>query len=175
MQEQLLQFGKQFPRNTILLSLFEWTDMGLRIVDDTRSLLESSALTPREDCISSRIFAIQHESIRGNVHSTRSAFEHALRSDACRSNPWLWLSYMQFCSSNKLFRSKLQDVFFRALKHCPWSKDVAMAAFVILIRDMQSSDVRAVYSMMTSKGLRVHVDLDEYLDKKGIKVSSITK
>lgn len=35
-----------------------------------------------------------------------------------------------------------------------------------LARDMKSDELKSVYNMMTSKGLRVHVDLEEFLETR---------
>lgn len=155
-----------FPRNTILLSLFEWADSSLRVIDETRTLLHESVLTLGQDCLSSRIFAIHHEIARGNVNTTKAAFEHAVSSDVCKFSTTLWVQFIRFCSSQRELRPKAKDVLFRALRHCPWSKDVMMEAFLTLNRDMDSSELKGVFETMTFKGLRVHVDLDEFLDKR---------
>lgn len=155
-----------FPSNSILLALYEWADAGMRIIDDTRQLLSEKVLTPKQDNISSRIFAIQHEISRGNLNTAKSAFEQALRSDLCRSNVVLWTWYIRFSYAHKEFRRKAKDVLYRALRHCPWSKEILMEAFVTLARDMKSDELKSVYNMMTSKGLRVHVDLEEFLETR---------
>ncbi|KAF4343054.1 hypothetical protein FBEOM_3034 [Fusarium beomiforme] len=164
--EQLKQFLVYFPRNTIFLSLFEWANSSLRVIDETRTLLHETVLTPAQDCLSSRIFAIHHEIECGNVNTTKAAFEHAVSSDACKFNTSLWINFIRFCSSQRELRPKAKDVLFRALRHCPWSKDVMMEAFLTLNRDMDSSGLKGIFEMMTSKGLRVHDDLEGFLDKR---------
>ncbi|CAJ0553474.1 Ff.00g119860.m01.CDS01 [Fusarium sp. VM40] len=164
--EQLKQFLVYFPRNTVFLSLFEWADTSLRVIDETRTILYETVLTLAQDCLSSRMFAIHHEMERGNVNTTKAAFEHAVSSDACKFNTSLWINFIRFCSSQRELRPKAKDVLFRALRHCPWSKDVMMEAFVTVNRDMDSSELKGIFETMTSKGLRVHVDLEEFLDKR---------
>jgi hypothetical protein len=41
-----------------------------------------------------------------------------------------------------------------------------MEAFLTLNREMDSSELKGIFETMTSKGLRIHVDLEEFLDKK---------
>ena len=166
MRGQLTKFLAYFPRNTILLSLLEWSDSSLRVVDETRVILYDNVLVPKHDCVTSRLFAIQHEMHRGNVNSTRAAYEHAVTSDACKSSVQVWISYIRFCHVHKELRARAKDVFYRALRHCPWSKEVMMEAFVTLATDMKSEELRSVYETMTSKGLRIHVDLDEFLETR---------
>jgi len=152
----------------MFLSLFEWADSGLRFIDETRTLLHETVLTFDQDCLSSRIFAIHHEIERGNVNTTKAAFEHAASSDTCKFNITLWIKFIRFCSSQRELRPKAKDILFRALRHCPWSKDVMMEAFLTLNRDMDSSELKGIFDTMTSKGLRVHVDLEEFLDKRRV-------
>ncbi|KAF4957408.1 hypothetical protein FGADI_3144 [Fusarium gaditjirri] len=164
--EQLKQFLVYFPRNTIFLSLFEWADSSLRVIDETRTLLHETVLTPAQDCLSSRVFAIHHEIERGNVNTTKAAFEHAVSSDTCKFNTSLWIHFIRFCSSCRELRPKAKDVLFRALRHCPWSKDAMMEAFLTLNIEMDSSELKGIFETMVSKGLRIHVDLEEFLDER---------
>ncbi|KAL6885075.1 NRDE-2, necessary for RNA interference domain-containing protein, partial [Trichoderma longibrachiatum] len=166
LREKLSGFIRQFPRNSVFLALFEWSDASLRVIDETRDMLHDQVLVKEHDCVSSRVFAIQHELARGNANTTKNAFENALASDACRNTPALWIYYIRFCYAQKQFRNKAKDVFYRALRHCPGSKEVMMEAFATLIRDMESEELRAVYNTMTAKGMRVHVDLEEFLEKR---------
>lgn len=163
MREKLTAWLGDFPRNTILLSLLEWSDSGLRVVDETRTLLYDRVLVKPHDCVSSRIFAVEHELSHGNPNSTKAAFEQALTSEACKNNIYVWIAYIQFCYEDRNLRSKAKDTFYRALRHCPWSKDIMMEAFGPLIRNMESEELKSIYAMMTSKGLRVHVDMDEFM------------
>ena len=98
----------------------------------------------------------------GNAHSVRAAFESALESEACRGNSWLWLYYIRFCSSRIELRAKAKDVFYRAVAACPGSKRLYMEAFTTLRGYMEESDLEAVLSTITSKGLRVHVDFEGF-------------
>lgn len=150
----------------MFLSLFEWADSSLRVVDELRSLLYEKVLIPSQDCVSSRLFAIQHEIRRGNINTAKAAFEHAVDSDECKFSVPLWIQYIRFCGRHRALRGKAKDVLLRALRHCPWSKDVMMEAFLTLSREMESAELRSVFHTMTSKGLRVHVDLDEFLEQR---------
>lgn len=165
LRENILRFIHLFPSNTIFLTLFAWAESSLRIDDPVRDVLRRIVLVGSQDCPSSRIFAIYHEHQVGNAHSTRAAFENALDSESCSGNVALWISYIRFCYSQKELRHKAKDVFYRAVGSCPWSKELAMEAFTTLLRVMESSELRAVFNTMTSKGLRVHVDLEEFSAK----------
>ncbi|KAK6210290.1 hypothetical protein QIS74_11874 [Colletotrichum tabaci] len=163
LRDQLSQFIELFPRNTIFLSLFSWASTTFGIDDPVRDILRKVALTNENDCISNRIFAIRYELQRGNVHSTQAAFEKALDSPACRSNPGLWRCYIRFSYARKQFRNKAKDVFLRGLRHCPWSKELALEAYTTLVNVMDEFELKSVFDMMLSKGLRIHVDMDGFI------------
>ncbi|KAI0123829.1 NRDE-2, necessary for RNA interference-domain-containing protein [Xylariales sp. AK1849] len=154
-----------FPQNTMFLSLYAWRDKRLSISDRVRSTLDKIVLVKAHDCVSSRVFAIRHEMTTGNVHSTGAAFERALESEKCRHHPGIWISYIRYCHSRRALRPKAKDVFYRAVQSCPWSKDIFMEAFISLGRDMDSSELRSVYNTLCEKGLRVHVELEEFVEQ----------
>ncbi|PNH38899.1 hypothetical protein VD0004_g7958 [Verticillium dahliae] len=167
LREQLAKCLGIFPRNTMFLSLFAWASSSFGIDDPVGDMLRSTALANQNDCVSSRIFAINYELQRGNSHSTRAAFEQALKSPACRANSELWRCYIQFSHSRKELRAKAKDNFFRGLGQCPWSKDLAMEAFTTLANVMDEFELGSVFNTMQSKGLRLHVELDEFLAAQG--------
>lgn len=167
LREQLAKCLGIFPRNTMFLSLFAWASSSFGIDDPVGDMLRSTALANQNDCVSSRIFAINYELQRGNSHSTRAAFEQALKSPACRANSELWRCYVQFSHSRKELRAKAKDNFFRGLGQCPWSKDLAMEAFTTLTNVMDEFELGSVFNTMQSKGLRLHVELDEFLAAQG--------
>ncbi|TPX09783.1 uncharacterized protein E0L32_008974 [Thyridium curvatum] len=176
LREKLRGFVRLFPRNTVFLSLFAWAESGsaaaaLRIDDPVREVLRGVALSGPHDCLSTRAFAIRHELRAGNAHSARAAFERALRSDALGHAgggggvPSLWRDYVRFCYGSRELRGRAKDVFYRAVHACPWSKQLVMEAFSTVVRDMDSSELRAVFNTITERGLRVHVELGEFVDK----------
>ncbi|KAF6836938.1 NRDE2-like protein [Colletotrichum musicola] len=165
LREQLTQCIEIFPRNTIFLTLFSWASTTFGVGDPVRETLRKTTLTTANDCISSRMFAIRYELQRGNVHSTQAAFERALETPACRANPELWRCYVRFSYARKQFRAKAKDVFFRGLRYCPWSKDLALEAYTTLVNVMDEFELTSLFNTMASKGLRMHVDLDEFVAK----------
>ncbi|KAL1846343.1 hypothetical protein Daus18300_014284 [Diaporthe australafricana] len=162
-RDQLYSFLTLFPSNTIFLNLFAWADTSLLLNDPVREALRSLVLREPHDCVSSRVFAILHEMEAGTVHSARAAFEAALESDSCRGSAGLWRSYVRFCQRyKKQLRGKAAEVYYRAIGACPWSKDLAMEAFTSMLKDMDSLDLRGVFGTMAAKGLRIHVDLEDF-------------
>lgn len=169
LRDQLHKFIVLFPSNAIFLNLFAWADTSLLINDPVRETLRNMVLKGRHDSVGNRIFAILHEMDAGTVHSARAAFDYALDSDACRGNVGLWLTYIRFCQRHrKELKGKAKEVYYMAIGSCPWSKELAMEAFTTLLGDMDSGELRAVFNTMTARGLRIHVDLDEFnLERSG--------
>lgn len=165
LREYLAKYLTLFPQNTIFLSLYAWNESRLRIDDRVRTILRSVILTDTKDNIVSRLFAIRFEMKYGNVHSTHAAFENAVSSPATRSNPGLWRLYIHFCVRTTKYRMRAKDVFFRAMRACPWSKDLMMMAFVELKDLMTFEELNSVYKVMGEKELRIHVDIEDRLEE----------
>ncbi|KAK7917951.1 hypothetical protein PG985_009825 [Apiospora marii] len=173
LREQTAAFLGFFPDNTMFLTLFAWKETRLSIDDRVRTLLSDTLLLtkPQHDGPATRAFAIRHERRAGNAHSTRAAFEHALEDTSptngcCRHNVGLWISYIRHCRAVPALRPKTKDVFYRALQRCPWAKDVFLEAFgPALVRDLDSAELRSVYGTLYDKGLRVHVEMGEFVGR----------
>jgi hypothetical protein len=153
-----------FPRNTIFLSLYSWNESRLRIDNRVRVMLRSTVLTEANDNIISRLFAIRYEMHAGNVHSTLAAFENAVSSPSCSSNPGLWRFYVLFCANTRELRHKAKDVFLRGMRSCPWAKDLMMMAFTELER-VGAEDKIAIYKVLVEKELRIHVDVEHRIEE----------
>ncbi|TGJ82646.1 hypothetical protein E0Z10_g6105 [Xylaria hypoxylon] len=164
LREQLTQYLSYFPSNTIFLSLFAWREERLSVNDRVRSLLQDHVLARANESLSSHVFAISYELRTGNAHSTRAAFERSLSSEVCTHHIGLWVAYIRFCHSRKELRAKSKAVFYRAIQACPWSKDVFMEAFGTLVREMDSAELKSVYATMCEKGLRIHVEMDGFVE-----------
>ncbi|KAL1873966.1 hypothetical protein VTK73DRAFT_667 [Phialemonium thermophilum] len=171
LREHFEKFVCLFPQNTIFLTLFSWAESSFRVDDPVRRLLRRTVLSEPHNCVSNRVFAIRHELRFGNVHSVRNAFEAALTSEACRGCAQLWIYYIRFCRLRRdvLGSGKDRDVakkvFYRAVAACPASKELYMEAFTTLARDMSSAELTAVFNTISAKALRVHVDLDEFMQQ----------
>ncbi|KAI1265139.1 DUF1740-domain-containing protein [Xylariaceae sp. FL1019] len=164
-REQITKYLNLFPSNSIFLALFAWQEERLSVNDRVRSLLQSHVLTRPHETLPSHLFAINYEIQTGNVHSIRAAFERAVISDACAHHPGLWIAYIRFCHGRKELRKKSKGVFARAIQACPWAKNVYMEAFGTLCRDMDSTELKGVYNTMYEKGLRIFVDLHEFVEE----------
>ncbi|KAL5044711.1 hypothetical protein BDW71DRAFT_97374 [Aspergillus fruticulosus] len=153
--------------------------------------------------ITSHLFSIYTELSRptyagSTLHSVRAAFEKAIgdqnfsfstpssapssssSTSTGRSSITLWKLYILF----ELSRSEItcaKRVFYRAMRACPWSKDILMLAFTHLREDivagkggngkgMNFHELRHVYNVLIEKELRIHIDIERELDEMAVKM-----
>ena len=62
---------------------------------------------------------------------------------------------------------RAKAVYWRAVRACPWVKELYLLAFEYLREGMGDEELRGVYEMMEEKGLRVHVALEDYVEERG--------
>lgn len=70
-------------------------------------------------------------------------------------------------SKNGKTKGLTKDIWYRALRACPWAKDLYVIGFEILGEDasIEFGELRSTWRVMGEKELRVHVDLeDEFED-----------
>ena len=166
-----------FPENTIFLSLFAWNEARFRVDDRVRSVIQTQLRSPthgvsgRQESYILLLFAVHLELSRAvargsNVHSIRSAFERAVGSDAAKHSPALWKWYFDFeVSRNEKVRAKA--AFYRAIRICPWAKELYSLPFRSLVESMDTEELRGCYQLMLEKELRVHIPLDETATANG--------
>ncbi|KAG9246252.1 NRDE-2, necessary for RNA interference-domain-containing protein [Calycina marina] len=163
LRDRLTNSLKLFPRNTIYLSLYTFNESRLRIENRVRTMLNDIVLTPESDNLVSRFFAIHYELAHGTIHAARAAFEHAVVSPACRGAISLWKSYIFFCAQH--FPERAKDIWYQALKSCPWAKELYVVGFETLQTVLSFDDLKATWKVMGEKNLRVHIDLEEIFEE----------
>ena len=163
LRQSLTSFLTFFPQNTIFLSLYTFNESRLRIENRVRTILNSTILVPENDTLVSRTFAIDYEIAHGTIHAARSAFEHALSSTACMGSVSIWKLYIMFCA--KHFQSRVKDVWYRALRACPWAKDLYITGFANISPLLEFEELKGTWKVMGEKDLRVHVDLEDIFDE----------
>ncbi|KAK2865094.1 hypothetical protein FQN49_003922, partial [Arthroderma sp. PD_2] len=64
-------------------------------------------------------------------------------------------------------KEKARQVFFRAVRACPWSKKLVLLAYnePLLRGSMSFDELRKIFNILVEKELRVHVDLEEWLEE----------
>ncbi len=178
------------PTNTIFLSLYAWNEARFRIDDRVRGIVRDVVLhssssrrrhqasgTPEaegplesDDNVIPHHFAIYTDLHRGlaqgsNAHAVRGTFERALRTEAAAGNSaGLWKWYLDFELGNRDVK-RARGVFYRAVRACPWVKELYMLAMERLGDDgrdgggMGEEELRGVRELMIERELRIRVGI----------------
>jgi hypothetical protein len=121
----------------------------------------------------------------GTHYSIREVFERALGErpsemdfpkcfgyECTRSNVTIWKLYVLFELEKASDLNRAKAVLYRAIRACPWSKDLILLAFERLYerapgaRDgLQAQELRQLYHLLIEKQMRVHVDLAKGLEE----------
>jgi hypothetical protein len=167
-----------FPHNTIFLTMLEtfgpWTGANDRVRTIIAGIRRSSPTTTSTvslptDFTHQHILIVRREIQRlannqSSPHAVRRAFERAVTSHAGSHNPVLWRNYVIFeVAATDLPRAK--SAFYRAIRACPWVKEMYMLAFGALREAMSTVELKAVYELMEDKELRLRVPLDDEFNK----------
>ncbi|KAI8069872.1 NRDE-2, necessary for RNA interference-domain-containing protein [Gongronella butleri] len=150
----------QFPSNTMLLGLFIWNEARTWIhqrVNDT--LTTNLAKDPN---LVLRIVNIQVHLHRQpyDHHHVRTLFESAVADSRTRSSLLLWKLYIQ----NELRqgeRKKAKELLYRAVRRCPWSKELYMIAIEHLSHEMTNAEQLELTNLMMEKDIRTRLFIDQ--------------
>lgn len=193
-REILIESTTFFPHNTLLLSIFTWNEFRFRVDERIRSAMQPRSSPETGIPITTSLLSILTELTRpiytgSTIHSARAAFERALQPSSSHSgnatpSPSLWKLYIFFELHRAKDQSAAQKLFFRALRACPWSKDILMLAFPSssssterrekggLFVDAETGEedwweLRRIYNVLLDKELRVHVEIDDEILEEG--------
>ena len=162
-----------YPRNTIFLSLLQWSERRFRVDDRVRAVVQMLLHAPvgsahgSHDSFILLLFNVHTELSRAvamgsNVHSIRHTFERAVASGQARHSPALWTWFYDFEISRGNKRQALA-IAYRAITACPWAKEL----YVLPLRDladvMEPQELQAHCELLESRELRMHIPFDEFL------------
>ncbi|MCJ1250171.1 hypothetical protein MMC30_007397 [Trapelia coarctata] len=166
---------KLFPQNTIFLSLYAWNESRFRIDDRVRSIVHDVVLSSHEggrsgisESVVSLLFSVYTELTRStatgsNVHCIRASFERAVENPCGKHSAAMWKLYFLFEHSRGDVQ-KAKMVFYRAVRACPWVKELYLLPFEYLRGVMPVVEAKGIYQMLVEKELRVFVSLDEVFE-----------
>ncbi|RVD87427.1 uncharacterized protein DFL_001662 [Arthrobotrys flagrans] len=161
---------KKFPDNTAFLSLFVWNEARSKIEYRIRTMLATDTGSDEgTGSVVKWVFSIWAEMQMSagnnvNVSGVRNLFERAVECERTKSSIQIWILYLQF-EVRQSQPGRAKDVFFRAIRACPWSKDIVLSGFKLLQSILDFGEMRKVYGVMQEKELRVHVDIEELLEE----------
>ncbi|CAI7629400.1 unnamed protein product [Penicillium palitans] len=117
----------------------------------------------------------------GRTPTRKSPFELA-SSTSAQSNLTIWRLYILYELYAEYNVGRAREIYFRALRSCPWSKELYLLAFEHLRADLTNrlppcrlnrkgevnpsgfdpAELRALYSEMLRRGLRVHYHVEGF-------------
>ncbi|KAJ5522507.1 hypothetical protein N7527_006622 [Penicillium freii] len=117
----------------------------------------------------------------GRTPTRKSPFELA-SSTSAQSNLTIWRLYILYELYAEYDVGRAREIYFRALRSCPWSKELYLLAFEHLRADLTNrlprcrlnrqgganpsgfdpAELRALYSEMRRRGLRVHYHVEGF-------------
>ncbi|MCJ1277067.1 hypothetical protein MMC21_004876 [Puttea exsequens] len=163
----LAESAAAFPHNTLFLSLYAWNEARFRIDDRVRSILKKVALAGKgleeqQTSVQPHFFAIWTELHRSigfgsNTSTIRSTFERAVGSGGGAHCAEIWKLYFFFELSREESRAA-KTIFWRALRVCPWVKDLYLLAFTFLGDVFTDDDLAEVYQLLNKRELRLRVE-----------------
>lgn len=150
-----------------------------------------SPIIPQRTPVTIHLFSIYIALCRptwagGNVHYVRAAFERAVGEqsvllrhahgknevqssgdDSACSNITVWKLYILFELDRAQDTKAAKVVFYRALRACPWSKELVMLAFERLGEEdvLGFDELRGMYNILNEKELRLHVSIANELEE----------
>ncbi|PHH50943.1 Serine/threonine-protein kinase fray2 [Ceratocystis fimbriata CBS 114723] len=153
-----------FPQNGFFIELYDYINSSHLLRSDFRNLSQTLLLSHANDCVGNRICVAIHELHHGTIHSAQASLERSIAvSSSASASIEVWHAYVRLCGQAAELQSKACETYYRAVSHCPWSKNLALQAFVSLGEEMDVVDLKAVFDTLVNRGLRTHVDLDEYV------------
>ncbi|GAA5834455.1 hypothetical protein JCM9279_004321 [Rhodotorula babjevae] len=168
LRELLERALDEFKSNSVFLALFYHNEQRMKIENHFRRLIEEKILKQSEATSEGWLFAIfaeLHRDARStNVWAVRNLFDRALDNPRSRSSASLWALYIDFEVRNgEVGRAK--SLIYRAVRECPWCKEFYLRPFSPSLRPVfRSRELRDFHHLLLEKGLRVHLDVDRFLE-----------
>ncbi|CAK4031146.1 Hypothetical predicted protein [Lecanosticta acicola] len=173
LKQELESDLKSFPSNSILLDLYAQ----LASQDRLRTLVqEQQALDYSNMDVVQWSHRICHElrrlgtSASGSTPNTvRCLFTKALlgTDSKVKHSPFLWLAWLRVEHQSKEPNAsrRTKQVFLDGLRHLPWHKAWAVVGMNLLSEDggLSEGEIKQVYETMVERGLRMRVDIEEFI------------
>ena len=149
-----------FPTNTYFLTIFGWNEARTGFENRVRRLIdETFAKHPSELIILFSLWSELHQRSHPNRSSFQSAIEKALDHPKCQHCVSLWyLAIATAVERNETDRAK--SLFYRAIRECPWAKDLYMLAFSKLAQVFSDAEKNDIYILMEDKELRIRTGIE---------------
>ncbi|KAH7928477.1 DUF1740-domain-containing protein [Leucogyrophana mollusca] len=158
------------PNNTIILGMFLEGEKGHGVWGRVRALLGQNTLDvgAKEKGVARRVAEVwvagwEKGRWDSEIERTRSGLAAAVESERTRGSPVIWRVILEFEIRVGQLR-KAKSLLYRAVGECPYVKDLYLLAFGPLRSVFDAHELDGFVDMMAERGLRMRMDLDEYLD-----------
>ncbi|KAJ3044013.1 hypothetical protein HDV00_003542 [Rhizophlyctis rosea] len=159
LREVLERALERFPSNTIFLSLYGLNEARTQVENRVRRFLnELIRRTPSDVLWIFSIWSELHQRQSPNMHIVRSLFERALECATTKHSIIVWHLYVELeVREGNLMKAKA--LFFRAIRECPWSKELYLLPFKLLREVFDDDELVDIHALMEEKELRLRKPL----------------
>ncbi|KAI9303040.1 NRDE-2, necessary for RNA interference-domain-containing protein [Cunninghamella echinulata] len=152
---------KLFPNNTILMGIFIWNESKTWVYNRVQNVFTEN-LSRDSNVILwlSYIYFQLHRRKPYDVNLVRTIFEEAVTHPSTRSSILLWKLYIQHeirLENNE----KAKSLLYRAVRECPWSKDLFMTGLKLLNDSFSTKELLDLTSLMMEKDIRTRIMIDQ--------------
>ncbi|QSL65394.1 hypothetical protein MERGE_002704 [Pneumocystis wakefieldiae] len=153
----------KFPNNCMFLSIFIWSEAKSFLKTKIYHYFEKNIFKAEKSSYIVFLSAIWAElyinSYSINTHAIRSLFERAVENQETKSDLIVWKLYIQFeIQYGTLEKGK--SIFYRAIRDCPWSKNLILLSFNELRSQFNSEELNKLYNTMIEREFRISIDLE---------------
>ncbi|RIA98604.1 NRDE-2, necessary for RNA interference-domain-containing protein [Glomus cerebriforme] len=169
LQDVLTRAIKAFPNNTIFLSMYFYLEVHERISVGLNSILEEILQKNPSHIIWTFVLYSELNRQPFNVKRVRSLFDRALECSKTKSSISLWILYINFEMTYGR-HDIAKTLYYRAVRECPWSKDLYMLAFRKLCSLFTIDELEEAMNVLYEKEIRLRVSIDKFDDKQEMDV-----
>ncbi|CAG8472282.1 6023_t:CDS:2 [Acaulospora colombiana] len=164
LQKTLNRALKLFPNNTMFLSLYFHEEVRGRIPLGFQAYLkESLHKNPSYILWTVAIYDELHRQQPYNIDRVRSLFDKASACPSTKNSISLWALYINFeIKHDELRRAK--TLYYRAIRECPWSKDLYLMAFRELKSQFNAEELDEIMNVMIEKEIRLRISIEKFAD-----------
>ncbi|RHZ61356.1 hypothetical protein Glove_348g24 [Diversispora epigaea] len=163
LREVLDRALKLFPNNTIFLFLYFREETRGRIPLGLQKFLkESLKKIPTHILWTVAIYDELHRQQPYNIDRIRSLFYKSLECFTTKNSISLWSLFIHFeINHGELYRAK--TLYYRAIRECPWSKDLYMIAFRELKSQFKTEELDEIMNVILEKEIRIRIPIENFI------------
>ncbi|KAF8468860.1 NRDE-2, necessary for RNA interference-domain-containing protein [Kalaharituber pfeilii] len=177
LEEAITETQKAGRSNTLLWCLYAWNEGRSRIEGRVKGWLRDSihGYNGQNSTVAAWMFDTWTELRMNGEHTyaVRKILEDAVECQSTRSSIKIWKLYVEFELREKN-HSRAKLILYRAMKCCPWAKELAMLAFTKLFTVLDFSELKKLFlitvlekELRASDTTKVEDWLEEMSEERG--------